>query len=336
MSEQSEVAYGPVRERIAAMMTGFQPACVIGAAAELDIWATIGEDRVTVEKLAERLECDDRALRVLLDALAAIKMLRKEEDRYSVDEEILFCLGHDDASMLPMARHWLTCLRAWSQLARTVQSGAPTPRVSGILGPAGEREAFIHGMHSIASMTAGPLIDELDLPPFNHVLDVGGATGSYTLAFLRKYPNAKATLFDLPDAVEAAQKRIAAAGMSDRVALVSGDFYEDELPPGANLAWVSAIIHQNNREQNRTLFTKIFRALPPGSHIAIRDIVMESDRTEPAMGALFAVNMLANTPGGGTYTLEEITEDLESAGFANVELVHSTQDMNCVVTAGKG
>jgi len=302
VNEQNEIPRVRCRELIAAMMTGFQPACVIGAAAELDIWNGIGADCVTAEEFAEQLECDVRALRVLLDALVAIKMLRKENDRYSVDEEIRACLGDDDASMLPMVRHWLSCLRSWSQLAWIVRSGVPAPRISGILGPFGEREAFIQGMHSLASMTAGPLIEELDLPPFTHVLDVGGATGSYTIAFLRKYPDAKATLFDLPDAVGAAKKRIEAAGLSERVTLVAGDFYRDGLPSGADLAWVSAIIHQNNREQNR---------------------------------ALFAVNMLANTESGGTFTLEEITEDLQSAGFTDVDFIHPTQDMNSVVTARK-
>ena len=152
---------------------------------------------------------------------------------------------------------------------------------------------------------------------------------------MRKYPDVQATLFDLPDAVDAARKRIEAAGMSERVTLVAGDFYQDELPSGADFAWVSAIIHQNDRDQNRALFANVARALAPGGRVAVRDIVMYSDRTAPPMGALFAVNMLVNTEAGGTFTLEEITEDLQSAGFTNIDLIHPTQDMNTVVTATK-
>ena len=90
----------------------------------------------------------------------------------------------------------------------------------------------------------------------------------------------------------------------------------DALPPGADLAWVSAIVHQNTRAQNRALFTAVFEALTPGGRIAIRDILMEEDRTRPVAGALFAVNMLVATQGGGTFTLAELREDLVAAGFA--------------------
>ena len=88
------------------------------------------------------------------------------------------------------------------------------------------------------------------------------------------------------------------------------------LPAGADLAWVSAIVHQNSRAQNRALFAKVFAALAPGGRIAIRDILMEEDRTRPVAGALFAVNMLVATEGGGTFTFAELREDLEAAGFA--------------------
>lgn len=335
MTDRIENPGGALRERIARMMIGFQPSCVLGAAAELDLWSAIGARPVSAADLSTQLLCDERALRVLLDALVALGFLRKNDDLYTADEAILECLGDGEASMLPMVRHWLATLRGWSQLAWTARSGMPAPRVSGILGPLGEREAFIQGMHSLASITAGPLVENLELPPFRHVLDVGGATGSYTIAFLRKYPDVQATLFDLPDAVHAARERLGAAGLADRAHLVSGDFYRDELPSGADLAWVSAIIHQNNRRQNRDLFEKVFRALAPGGLIAIRDVVMRPDRTSPPLGALFAINMLVNTEGGGTFTFEEISEDLESAGFYEAELVVPAEDMNSVVTARK-
>ena len=78
---------------------------------------------------------------------------------------------------------------------------------------------------------------------------------------------------------------------------------------------LSAIIHQNSFEQNVELYRKIYRALQPGGRIVIRDHVMSSDHTQPASGALFAVNMLVGTREGRTYSFEEIKASLESAGF---------------------
>ncbi len=107
------------------------------------------------------------------------------------------------------------------------------------------------------------------------------------------------------------------------------------MPKGADFAWVSAIIHQNSPAQNRDLYAKVYAALAPGGQIAIRDIVMDDTRTQPFVGAMFAVNMLAGTPLGDTYTLSEITHDLKGAGFADVTLWNEGQGMDSVVTAQK-
>ena len=74
-------------------------------------------------------------------------------------------------------------------------------------------------------------------------------------------------------------------------------------------------------------------ALAPGGRVMIRDIVMEESRTSPPGGALFAVNMLVGTEGGGTYTFAELAEDLRAAGFADAKLRVRDERMNSVVEA---
>ena len=119
------------------------------------------------------------------------------------------------------------------------------------------------------------------------------------------------------------------------MSLAAGDFYVDELPQGADFAWVSAICHQHSRQHNRELFAKVFRALAPGGRIGIRDVVMEPDRTQPREGALFAINMLVNTETGGTFTFAEYAEDLQAAGFEKPLLAVKHEAMNSVVVAAK-
>ena len=152
-------------------------------------------------------------------------------------------------------------------------------------------------MHSVSSTMADELVARLGPPKFRHLLDVGGASGTWTLAFLRSAPpDAVATIFDLPDAIAAgAGSGWPARSFPRRVRLVAGDFYVDELPGGADFAWLSAICHQHSRRHNRELLAKVWRALTPGGQIAIRDVVMEPSRTRPRDGALFAINMLVNT-----------------------------------------
>ncbi len=107
------------------------------------------------------------------------------------------------------------------------------------------------------------------------------------------------------------------------------------MPAGADLVWVSAIVHQNSRQQNRALFAEVIRALQAGGRIAIRDIVMAPSHTAPAAGALFAVNMLVSTGGGGTFTFQELREDLEHVGFVGVQWLHRDEGMNSIVLARK-
>lgn len=323
-------------EQLLEMAGQFRPACVLGAAAELDLFAAIGSEALSAHELAQRIRGDLRATHMLADATAALGLLEKHADgRYSVPPELRPLLTDGLQSILPMVLHSMNLVRMWSKLAATVRSGRPPEREASIRGADGDRAAFIAAMHSVSMAIADGLVARLGPPQFTHLLDVGGASGTWTLAFLRAVPGAKATLFDLPDAIAQAKQRLAGSELAARIALHPGDFYADPLPAGADYAWLSAIIHQHSREESRTLFQNIHAALQPGGRIAIRDVVMQPGRTRPVFGALFALNMLVNTERGGTFTFDEIAADLQAAGFHNPRLAVAADDMTAVVEATK-
>jgi precorrin-6B methylase 2 len=226
-------------------------------------------------------------------------------------------------------------MRRWVRLAEVVQTGRPVERRPSIRGEAGDEAAFIGAMEVVSAPVAPGIIDELGPPDFSHLLDVGGASGTWTIAFLRANPRATATVFDLPHVIPMAEERLSETQMSGRVRLLAGDFLADPLPTGADLAWVSAIVHQNSREQNRHLFSSVADALEENGQILIRDVLMDRSRTSPASGALFAINMLVATEGGGTFTFDELREDLEAAGFADVDLLRRDEWMNSIIRAVK-
>lgn len=324
------------RQQIQEMGVGFQRAAVIGAAAELDVFTVLAQRALSADEVAERSRTDPRATAILLDAVAALELLDKHEGRYSVPAELVPLLSEGGSgSVLPMLRHYANLLRGWSQLGWVVKAGMPFPRQASIRGPIADRAAFLAAMHVYSGPAAEELVARMGPPQFEHLLDVGGASGTWTLAFLRHLPRAKATIFDLPDAIGQAQQRIGGGEFAERIRLVAGDFYRDDLPGGADFAWVSAIVHQHSRGHNRNLFAKVHTALEPGGRIAVRDVVMEPSRTEPFYGAMFAVNMVVNTETGGTFTFDELAEDLEAAGFAEPVLQVRHEAMNSVVVAGK-
>jgi SAM-dependent methyltransferase len=318
------------------MSNSFMDSCVIGAAAELDLFTALADEPATAEALARKLGTDLRATAMLLDALGALRLLAKKDAVYSVPAELVpFLTDGTPRTTLPMIQHRMNCLRGWSQLAWVTKAGFPGPRQASIRGPMADRASFVAAMHTVGGPLADALVARLGPLKFSHLLDVGGASGTWTEAFLRAVPGSRATLFDLPDALDQARARFSGTKFFDRVTLAGGDFYTDALPGGVDFAWVSAIVHQHSRCHNVELFRKVHAALVPGGRIAIRDVVMEPERTEPVEGALFAINMLVHTETGTTFTFEELAEDLRQAGFVEPQLAVKTSGMSSVVVASR-
>ncbi len=321
-------------DEILSLGRSYQAAAVLAAASELEIFTPLAKSARTAADLANALGLDVRGLTTLLDALVALALLRKSGDRYSPASGTVDLLTPEgQRSALAMGQHQANCLRNWAQLGKVVKTGHPAERIPSLRGQTGDQESFIGAMHNVSAPLADTIIQAVQPLRFTRLLDIGGASGTWTMAFLRACPIGQATLFDLPPVIRLARRRLTRSGFIDRVELVPGDFMTDPLPRGADLAWVSAIVHQNSREQNRVLFRKIADALVLGGRIAIRDIVMDESRTKPVAGALFAINMLVATQGGGTFTFTELHDDLTQAGFREPFLARSDEGMNAVVVA---
>lgn len=316
------------------LMRGFQIPCVLAAAAELDVFNATAYSPVTASELALKLGCDERAMTILLDALSSVRVLTKTEGQYALASGLApFLVDSSPQSVTAMLRHQANCLRSWARLPWVVQAGGPADAGASIRGAKADHTAFIEAMNVVSILVAERLIREINPGGFRCVLDIGGASGTWTLSWLQAEPAARAILFDLPEVIPMARERIEPSGLADRVDLVAGDYNREAFPQGADLAWVSAIIHQNSPAQNRSLYGRIAEAMEPGGIVMIRDVVMEESRTAPPAGALFAVNMLVATDGGNTYTLSEIRDDLTSAGFIEVKLIRRDEGMHSVVSA---
>ncbi len=324
----------PGPEAILKLGRQFMESRILLSAAELDLFTSLDGAPTTAGELSARLDADPRGLTILLDALAAMGLLSKQEDRYLTPPAAApFLTGHGPRTVLPMLLHAAHLWERWSGLTSIVQGRGPAETHAPQARDADELNAFIGAMHAVGLPLARKIAAAVQPGAAGNLLDVGGASGTYTIAFLESAPGMRATLFDRPAVIPMARERLTAAGMADRVTLAAGDFYADELPGGHDLALLSAIIHQNSPAENVALFRKVWRALLPGGRIVIRDHVMEPGHTEPKEGAIFAVNMLVNTEGGSTYTLAEIRTGLEEAGFVRVRLLQAGEQMDGLVEA---
>ncbi len=313
----------------------FMKSRVLFTAAELDIFTKLAGFHYTAAELARDGGWDERATTRLLDCLTALGLLTKEGSRYHLTEASQTLASNHPATIRPMILHLNHIWRNWSNLTDVIRQGQ-NDDLHKIGDWGGEvQEAFIGAMHVIGRELAEEIAAAYDAGAFKKLLDIGGASGTYTMAFLRRQPQMRAVLFDFAPVLTLAKERLAQEGFLDRVELVAGDFYTDELPGGCDLALLSAIIHQNSPAQNVALYEKINRALVPGGVVLIRDHIMDETRTQPPAGAMFALNMLVNTPGGDTYTFPEVAQTLTAAGFTDVKLVRTGERMDCLVEARK-
>lgn len=314
----------------------FMRSRIILAAAELDLFSRLHECPAPAADLAIATGLHERALTRVLDCLIVLGLLVKQDGRYTLTERGLLLSERHPESVLPMVLHYNMIWHNWSSLSDAVREGR-NPRLRPVVDAEDpqETQAFIGAMHVVGRHLARELAGYCDVSSFGRLLDIGGGSGTYTIAFLRENPQLRAVLFDLPGVLPMAEARLHSAGLRDRVTLVAGDFSRDELPGGCDLALLSAIVHQNSVEENIALLRKIHRALLPGGALIIRDHVMDDTRTKPPGGALFALNMLVSTRAGDTYTLEVLQGMLETANFQHVRLLRAGESMDGLVEAWK-
>ncbi len=324
-----------LHEKLLSEATGFMKSRVILTAAELDLFTRIHSKPATAQELASDTAWDPRALARLLDCLVPLNLMEKRNGRYHVTEQGKRNSSLHPKSLLPILMHMADGWQVWSDLTDIVKNGSHPKKspTEGQLGP--RQESFQGAMHAIAQGLSREIAECYDARPYKRLLDVGGGTGPYTIAFLQKNQHMEGVLFDLKSVIPLAAKKIREQGFNKRVSLVAGDFYRDALPKGCDLALLSAIIHQNSPEQNITLYGKIYTALNENSAVLIRDHIMDASRTSPADGTLFALNMLVNTPGGDTYTFAEVKEGLEKVGFTEVKWIRRGERMDSLVEAKK-
>jgi SAM-dependent methyltransferase len=314
----------------------FMKSRVILSAAELDFFSKLDDNFLSAADVADMIGLDKKGTTRLLDCLVTFDLLKKENNRYHTTEKGSFLSSKNPESVLPMINHMNAIWGNWSCLTDIVKT-ANNPNIRPVVDSDSkkDRTAFIGAMHVAARRISKKIAEAYVLSPFKKLLDIGGGSGAYTIAFLGKNPKLNAIIFDLEDVIPITKEKIAENGLQDRVDFVPGNFYEDDLPGECDLALLSAIIHQNSPEQNLALYRKIYHALVPGGRLIIRDHIMDESRTDPPAGALFALNMLVNTPAGDTYTFKEVAETLEKAGFKDIKLVLSGKEMDCLVEAIK-
>jgi len=311
---------GALPDEINEFMRGFMESRAVLTAIELDLFTAIG-DGATAAEAATKTGASERGTDLLLHALCAMKVLNKDGETFrnsALTEKYFREGGEFDSRMAAM--HVVQLWPRWSTLTDCVKEGTSVAIRSGEERGEESTRAFIAAMHKNAAFRAEKMVGLLDLAGVNKVLDLGGGSGAYAIAFAKLKPGAKVAVFDLPTVTLLTEGYIAEAGLSGKIEVISGDMLKDGYGDGYDLVFVSAICHMWSRDENLVMLGKIRGALNPGGRVILQDFVLDDDRTGPRFGAIFALNMLVNTRGGSSYSRREYFDWLEEAGFTGPEL----------------
>jgi hypothetical protein len=320
--------------RIMEVGMAFWPAKVLLSAIELGLFTELGSTSMTGAELQTALRLHPRANPDFFDTLVALRFLEREGDgpeaRYrNTAESALFLDRHSPQFMggfLEMANARL--YRFWGDLTKGLQTGSPQNEIKHTgasmfaeLYARPERlEQFMDAMSGISAGNFQAFAEKFDFSRYHTVCDVGGATGQLSMLVAGRHPHLRCTSRDLPAATAIAERKIADAGLADRVSARSLDFFAEPLPK-ADVITMGMILHDWNLEKKMHLVRAAYDALPPGGAFVVVENLIDDARRENAFGLMMSLNMLIEFGDAFDFTPADFFGWCRQAGFGTTEVI---------------
>ncbi|MGO9210950.1 MAG: methyltransferase [Terriglobales bacterium] len=299
------------------MIRGFMPSRAVLTALELDVFTAVA-DGAAADLVAQRIQASRRGTEMLLNALAALKLLRKEKGifRNTPLSARFFADASPDSSRKALL-HTANIWHRWSNLTGSVLAGTPAPKT----GDGEWATTFIAAMDRNARERSQAVVNTVGAEGIRRILDLGGGSAAYSIAFAKANSEVTAEVLDLADVIPLTQEYVRRAGLTDRIHARAGDMLLDPLGDGFDLVLLSAICHMFSPDENRALYQRAHAALAPGGRLLVQDFILEPEKTAPRFAALFSLNMLVGTRGGSSYSEPDYAAWLTAAGFRDIRRV---------------
>jgi len=305
--------------------SAYRRSAALRTAIELDVFTALEGGPLDAAELAARCGAALRGMRILCDALAALRILCKEEGRYALTMEAAFFLCRTSPAYMADGFLFLSSphiQNAFRELTAAVRHGGTAQTPSDVLAP--EHEFWLEFARAMGPMMAFPAETIAQLLGAGQgqrwkVLDIAAGHGIFGIAIGRQNPNAAITAVDWPGVLEIARQNADAAGLAGRYRTVPGSAFEVELGTGYDIVLLTNFLHHFDPATNEALLRRVHGALAPEGRVATLEFVPNDDRLGPEFAAMFALNMLVHTPGGDAYTFAELESMFRNAGFGPSE-----------------
>ena len=292
--------------------------CTLHAAVQLDVFTAIGDHQIAGGDIAQKLNVNTEGVVRLLNALTAMNLLEKSDDKFSNVPAGNTFLSKDSPGYIGyMISHHHHLVESWSKLDQAVQTGTPV-RERGSHTSSEWRESFLMGMFNMAMSMAPMVVDKIDLSGRSHLLDLGGGPGTYAIHFCMKNPKLKGTVYDLPTTRPFAEKTIEKFDLTDRIDFIDGNYVNEGIEGVYDVAWLSHILHGEGQKDCQRIIQKAVSVLKPGSMIIVHDFILNNSMDGPLFPALFSLNMFLGTSGGQSYSEKQINGMLSEAGVKQI------------------
>lgn len=217
-----------------------------------------------------------------------------------------------------------TEMRVWGNLFHAVKTGETAfDHVFG-MGPFdflarnhAVSAAFNRSMVASTRQAAPAILAAYDFSRFRNIVDVGGGSGAFVAAILQAHPDMRGVVFDTTAGIEGAPALLEEAGVADRCEIVEGDFFVNELPPGADAYIVKSVIDDWDDDRTVALLKNCRRAIPAHGRLVVIGPVMpeQVEPSEPVHAVvMFDLQMLVSS-GGRERTESQLAALFAAAGF---------------------
>jgi SAM-dependent methyltransferase len=307
-----------------ALASGHVEARIVQTAVELQIFDALRDSSQTADQLARTLRLAPQATELILNALAALNLLYKNDEQFSLAEiSRQYLLSNSPRYVGGMIHFDASLWSCWEKLQQAIRTGKPVRPPDMYQEVAEETETFINAMDSLvkARGDADVIADTLNWSQGRQFLDVGSGPASYPIALCERFPHLRATVFDLPATLKITDRYVRAAGLEQRIELIPGDYRSDPIPGRYDVILLSNVIHGENYQKNESLIRKLTQSLNPAGRIVIKDHILDTSRSHPAVGAIFSLLMLITTDGGRCYSFNEIAQWMRAAGLNQVQQI---------------